>query len=320
MKRDLLIREFNRKLDHIIQEDLPILKKVKAFVIKSGGKRIRPLIHYFFTQLLDYRGDEWRDVGAIGELVHAASLVHDDVIDEATMRRGQPSVNALHGNKNAVLAGDYLLACGLDHLGTLTHSRELLPVFTRVIRMLSVAELLQEENETKLDLSQKVYERIIVGKTGVLFAAMTETAAILAGVQGKRREQYREFGEKLGLVFQIRDDYLDYYDDGSDGKDLYQDFKRGLVTRPLILLRDKMSRKERKELERVWAGEALRANPAAMETMLAYGDRHGIRRALAVEIETEVHGLMRFVREHPQSEVREAVLEQLTRLLVPVEG
>lgn len=320
ISRDLLIKQFNRKLDDIIREELPILKEVKAFVIKSGGKRIRPLIHYFFSQLLDYRGDEWRDVGAIGELIHAASLVHDDVIDEATLRRGKPSVNALFGNKNAVLSGDYLLACGLDHLGTLSKSAELLPVFTRVIRMLSVAELLQEENETKLDLKEAVYERIIVGKTGVLFGAMTETAAILAELPAPKAAQYRAFGEKLGLVFQIRDDYLDYYDDGSDGKDLFQDFKRGLVTRPLIVMRQKMGRAERKELERIWASEEARAEPRAIETMLGISKKLGARRALAMEIETEVHSLMHFVREHADSEIRQGVLDQLTRLLVPVEG
>ncbi len=318
MKQGHLIKQFDRKLDEIIREELPVLKKIKAFVIASGGKRIRPLIHYFFAHLLEYRGDEWRDVGAIGELIHAASLVHDDVIDEATMRRGRPSVNALNGNKTAVLAGDYLLACGLDHLSTLSRSAELLPVFTRVIRMLSVAELLQEENETNLELREPVYEQIIVGKTGVLFGAMTETAAILAGRATAKASEYRTFGERLGLVFQLRDDYLDYFDEGDGGKDLFQDFKRGLVTRPLILLRKKMGRKERTRLLKIWGSEESRADPASIAVILELSRSVGARKTLAVEIEAEVHSLMHFVRSHPPSEVREGVLDQLTRLLVPV--
>ena len=135
-----LVRRFDRKLGRIIGQDLPVLKRVKKFLIKSGGKRIRPITHYYFTQLLGYEGRDWEDVGAIGELIHGASLLHDDVVDEASIRRGHPSVNALEGNKTAILAGDYMLGCGLDHLNTLRDSGRLLDIFTRVLRMLSVGD------------------------------------------------------------------------------------------------------------------------------------------------------------------------------------
>ncbi|MCB1318987.1 MAG: polyprenyl synthetase family protein, partial [Leptospiraceae bacterium] len=231
-----LVKRFNQKLDRIIGSDLPILQKIKKFVIKSGGKRIRPITHFYFTAMLGYTGREWEDCGAIGELIHAASLLHDDVVDEASMRRGKPSINALEGNKTAVLSGDYLLACGLDHLGTLPHAKGLLPVFTRVIRMLAIGELLQMQHEHNLDLKARDYNRIILGKTGSLFGAMTESAWIVAteaedggNARMERRKAYRDFGERMGYLFQVRDDYLDYFGDAvRERKDIYQDFRRGL--------------------------------------------------------------------------------------------
>ena len=100
-----IIRQINKRLAKIIGIELPILKKVKKFVIKSGGKRIRPLLHYYTGKMLSYQKEEWQDIGAIGELIHAASLLHDDVIDKAQMRRQAPSLNSLYGNKISILSG-----------------------------------------------------------------------------------------------------------------------------------------------------------------------------------------------------------------------
>jgi octaprenyl-diphosphate synthase len=290
--RAVLVNRFNRKLDQIIGgPEVPILKKIKKFVIQSGGKRIRPVTHYYFCGILGYEGRLWEDVGAIGELIHAASLLHDDVVDGASLRRGRASVNALHGNKTAVLSGDYLLASGLDHLRSLERSVELLAVFTRVIRMLAIGELLQMQRERDFKLDGKIYERIILGKTGSLFGAMSEAACILAAAPGRTAkpglaEKYREFGERMGRLFQVRDDYLDYFGDASsNGKDLYQDFRRGLITHPIIVLRSTVGVRERKSLERLWGSDDLRSTPGGLEQLLDISDRCRIRQRLAREIE-----------------------------------
>lgn len=144
--KDSLIRKFDKKLETIIREDLKILSEIKTYTIQSGGKRIRPILHYCLCQLLGYSGKHWLDVGAIAELIHAASLLHDDVVDEAETRRGLQSVGSKFGNKTAILAGDYLLACGIDHLNGLGYP-ELMEVFTQVIKDLSVSELIQMEWE-----------------------------------------------------------------------------------------------------------------------------------------------------------------------------
>ena len=312
---DSLVIDFD-----IIGTELPVLKKVKKFVVKSGGKRIRPITHYYFTQLLNYTGSEWEDVGAIGELIRAASLLHDAVVDNSDMRRGQPSINALHGNKTAILTGDYLLSCGLDHLRTLEPAQELLGVFTRVIRMLAVGELLQMEWETNFQLKEQVYDRIILGKTGALFGAMTEGALVLAGVRDPgAQERYRNFGERMGRLFQIRDDYLDYFGDASaNGKELFQDFRRGLVTRPVILLRQSVGARERRALAELWQTEDQRASQEGLDLWFDLSQKTDLGLRLAREIEEEIHALMHFVREHPASDFQEKILENLRTLLVPV--
>ena len=324
ISRAVLVSRFNGKLGQIIGgPELPILKKIKQFVIKSGGKRIRPITHYYFAGILGYGGREWEDVGAIGELIHAASLLHDDVVDSSNMRRGKPSVNALHGNKTAILSGDYLLACGLDHLGTLERSVDLLGVFTRVIRMLAVGELLQMEWERDFKLARKIYDRIILGKTGSLFGAMSESAYVLATPPGQPVDaaaaaRYREFGERMGRLFQVRDDYLDYFGDArSNGKELYQDFRRGLITHPILVLRSMADSREKKVLAELWKNDESRATSKGLEQFLEISRRSNVQQNLAREIEEEVHGLMHFVRGHAESEYREKILEHLTTLLVP---
>lgn len=309
------VKLFNRRLDDVIGEDLPILKKVKKFVISSGGKRIRPLVHFYLGRMSGYDGPEAVDVGAIGEIVHAASLLHDDVVDEASVRRGKPTIGALHGNKSAILSGDYLLACAFDHLQTLSRSRELIPMFTRVIRLLAVGELIQLESERDIRMPEATYERIILGKTASLFGAMSESAALLAGSHPLIR--YRQFGERLGRLFQIRDDFLDYFvAESKTGKGRFQDFERGLVTRPVIVLRKSLSPVRRREIDKMWKSDVLRRDNAGRDRFLDLADSVRLREKLIREMEVEGHSLMHFVRSHPATPYREAILDQMRSLQI----
>ncbi|MBI3395426.1 MAG: polyprenyl synthetase family protein [Spirochaetia bacterium] len=313
----VIIRQVNKKLEDIIHEDLPVLKKVKKFVVKSGGKRIRPLVHYYLARVGGYQGRHCVDVGAIGEIIHAASLLHDDVVDEATQRRGERTVNASHGNKTAILSGDFLLACAFDHLQTLPDSSDLMAIFTRVVRQLAIGELLQLEWETNVKMPESVYERIILGKTASLFGAMGETAAVIA--RHKDRAKFREFGERLGRVFQIRDDFLDYFSETSaTGKDNLQDFKRGLVTHPFIVIRKSASVQERRTLDRMLGSEMERTSREGAEFLMDLAAKRKVRQKLATEIEAEIHVLMHFVRSHAPSDHREGILKNIRSLSVAV--
>jgi octaprenyl-diphosphate synthase len=243
------IKIFDSKLDEIIHEDLPILKDIKKHVIKSGGKRIRPLTHVFLSQLLGYKGKLWQDVGAIAELIHSASLLHDDVVDGAELRRGEPTIGKLHGNKTAILAGDYLLASGIEHLNRLG-SPELMSAFTSVIRDLSVGELIQMEWEKNPKITIKIYDKIIYGKTSSLFGAVSQTAGIIAGVSNPKIKDLHTFGVTMGNLFQKKDDYIDYFESqDKSGKARFKDFSNGLFTHPIILLMENSNKSQQKHTD-----------------------------------------------------------------------
>ncbi len=303
------LRQIESRLGRIIGQDLPILKKIKKYVIESGGKRIRPLTHYFTLRMLGADHREWADVAAIGELIHNASLLHDDVVDESDLRRGKPSAPILFGNKTVVLAGDYLLACGLNHLSTLEHSRELLVVFSRTIRLLSEGELIQMEWEGNLKIPPKAYERIIYCKTACLFGAMTETAALLAGKPAAVQAEYRKFGERLGRYFQIRDDYLDYFTPAKEtGKKEMQDFERGLVTWPVMRLLETKKGVDVK-LAAIWK-DRRRSLPKMLDLI----EERGIQNSARQYLKAELDAMLGFLAKHPASEYRDRMHKTLQSL------
>ena len=319
-KQSQIVRQTNHCLAKIIGTELSILKKVKSFVSKSGGKRIRPLLHCSMAKLLGYEGVEWRDVGAIGELIHAASLLHDDVIDEAQVRRQAPSLNFLYGNKISVLSGDYLLACALQHLNNLEHCSVLLPLFTRSVRMLAIGELLQMEHEKKIKTSGAVYERIILCKTACLFGCMSEAAYILSQTKKadpKTQLSYRNFGERLGRLFQLRDDFLDYFQTSrSTGKEDYQDLKRGLISWPIIVLYKSLNKNQRCTLTDIFTKTQKRTAPANLKRLQTLFECVDLRKKLEREIEAEAHILISFLRKHPSSIYRGQILDQLFYLFI----
>ncbi|MDW7975437.1 MAG: polyprenyl synthetase family protein [Leptospiraceae bacterium] len=294
-------------------------KVVKRFVVFSGGKRIRPFSHYYFSKLLNYEGKEWIDVAAIGELIHAASLLHDDVIDNSDQRRGKPTLNATHGNKKAILGGDYLLACGIDHLITLPHKLQLLPVFTRVIRNLAVAEILQMEYEKNPQMDFSIYEKIIEGKTADLFSAMVEASAILMDYPPEQTKKYREIGLKMGRLFQIRDDYLDYFSNENQlGKRLYLDYERGIITYPILVLRSYMNKSERNFFD-FWGSDEFRKQNLAH--MLELMKKYQISQRIKNEIDQKLDEIINFIKEHQTKNPneKEELISTLRQLSVSIE-
>lgn len=251
--KDSLIRKFDKKLEAIIREDLKILSEIKTYTIRSGGKRLRPILHYCLCQLLGYSGKRWLDIGAIVELIHAASLLHDDVVDEAETRRGLQSVGSKFGNKTAILAGDYLLACGIDHLNNLGYP-ELMDIFTQVIKDLSISELIQMEWEKNPKITLDIYNKIVYGKTASLFGAVGISAGILSDKNDKEKKKLRQFGIDLGSFFQKKDDAIDYFTPASkSGKVPLKDFYNGLYTYPILLLLDQADKNDKKLIHSLFA-------------------------------------------------------------------
>ncbi|MDX1960594.1 MAG: polyprenyl synthetase family protein [Leptospiraceae bacterium] len=308
-----LVSTFDAKLGEIIHEDLPILSKIKAHVIESGGKRIRPLTHYFLTQLLGYSGNEWKDVGAIAELIHGASLLHDDVVDGAELRRGKKTIGALHGNKTAILAGDYLLACGIEHLNKL-HDPRLMDSYTRVIRDLAVGELIQMEWEKNPEITISIYEKVIYGKTASLFGAVAETAGILSKSDTTLVSELRNFGERMGMLFQKKDDYIDYFQDTKEsGKILLKDFSNGLYTYPILLLLPKTKENEKKKIKTTLAKS--KKNEKDFQFILEIMDNYSTKQTILSSLEEDVGFLLKFLSRFPSSSVKDLLVERIEGLL-----
>ncbi|AOP33000.1 geranylgeranyl pyrophosphate synthase [Leptospira tipperaryensis] len=311
--KDSLVRKFDKKLEAIIREDLKILAEIKTYTIRSGGKRIRPILHYCLCQLLGYSGKYWLDVGAIAELIHSASLLHDDVVDEAETRRGLQSVGSKFGNKTAILAGDYLLACGIDHLNSLGYP-ELMDLFTQVIKDLSVSELIQMEWEKNPKITLEIYNRVVYGKTASLFGAVTSAAGILSEKQDKEKKKLRQFGIDLGSFFQKKDDAIDYFSPASkSGKVPLKDFYNGLYTYPILLLLDKADKNDKKLIHSLFAkSERSQGDGVVILSLLS---RYQIREQMDAEFQNIANNLMKFLNGFPDSGIRNLLKDQILKLL-----
>jgi octaprenyl-diphosphate synthase len=308
-----LVKTFDSKLDEIIKEDLPILKKIKKHVISSGGKRIRPLTHFFLTQLYGYKKDLWKDIGAIAELIHSASLLHDDVVDNAELRRGKPTVGTLHGNKTAILAGDYLLACGIDHLNKLNLPK-IMDAYTTVIRDLSVGELIQMEWEKNPKITLKIYESIIFGKTASLFGAVCESAAILSELSNQEIFKAKEFGIKMGILFQKKDDFIDYFDTSKkSGKIPLKDFQNGLYTYPILILLEKIPKKNQSNIHSM-----LKNNPKTEDDfnmILDLLNKYKIQDELLNLLKEDASYLINYLNKLPNAKYQKIMIEKIEELV-----
>lgn len=298
-------------LDSIIYEDLKVLKKIKEHVIANGGKRVRPLLHYYFVQLLGSPSKDWLDVAAVSELIHSASLLHDDVIDEAPVRRGLPTVGSKFGNKTAILAGDYLLACGIERLNTLNNP-PLMKLYSKVLRDLSVSELIQMEWEKKPTITLKIYDSIIFGKTASLFGACTMSAGILSKLSQKECESLYEFGVLLGKLFQKKDDYLDYFQSiHQSGKEPLKDFKNGLFTYPILRLRQKAGKKKESSINQLVMNAEKSKKEESM--VLQFLEEFKVREDLDKELSDEKNQLIRFLDRFPNSNAKKTIVDQINR-------
>ena len=220
---------FNQSLSH----SDGLLETALSHIRNRGGKRMRPILMLLMAK--NYGGvTEATQYAAVGlELLHTASLVHDDVVDESEERRGQMSVNASYNNKVAVLVGDYILSTSLLHV-SLTHNEIIVQRLARLGQTLSNGEILQLTNTSQDGLSEDIYYQVIERKTAALFEACAAIGAISAGQDPDDVEAAVKFGQNIGIIFQIRDDIFDYYDSKEIGKPTGNDMAEGKLTLPVI--------------------------------------------------------------------------------------
>jgi octaprenyl-diphosphate synthase len=212
-----------------------VLAALGDHVLASGGKRMRPALLLLAAELCGYTGPRRIHVAAAVELLHTATLLHDDVVDLSELRRGRPSANALWGNRRAVLAGDFFYARA-SSLIVEDGDHDILWIFADAIRSMAEGELLQLQRSFDPTVTEAHYFQVIERKSAVLLAAACESGSILGGVTRAERRRLAEYGRELGIAFQLRDDALDYEDREADlGKRPYGDVREGKVTLPLLL-------------------------------------------------------------------------------------
>ncbi len=237
--------ELRPKLCDYLFSETASSRQVIDHVFGAQGKLIRPAIFFLMCRILKYRGDHLFPIAAVCEYVHTASLLHDDVIDNSTMRRNKPTSNHIWGDEAAVLVGDLIYSTASEMMAA-TGSIEIVKTFASSIRKMSEGELLQLENLFNSDISEETYLRILKAKTGILIGACCKAAGILANASDSLWSRLEQFGQNLGMAFQLVDDALDYLSDlKTVGKDTLSDLKEGKVTMPILLLRNELTNEDK---------------------------------------------------------------------------
>ena len=239
--------EVEKLIEVKLDSKVSLIKKMSDYHLKSGGKRLRALLTLGSAKLAGYNQKGTRDVNlsACVELIHSATLLHDDVIDESDLRRGIKTSNALWGNQSSILVGDYLLSRCFEIMvddGDL----EVLKLLSSTSSKIAQGEVKQLEHKGEADLLEETYIDIINLKTAALFSAATKTGACLAGSNEKEKSALESYGKNIGLAFQIADDALDYYSkEIIFGKKIGKDFYEGKITLPLIIIFQRADSNER---------------------------------------------------------------------------
>jgi octaprenyl-diphosphate synthase len=227
------MEEFESFFNRTMKSNIPLLKIILNYILRRKGKQMRPLLVFLTARLNGNISESAYVAATLIELLHTASLVHDDVVDDAHERRGSLSINALWNSKIAVLVGDYMLSMGL--LISVEKARyDMLEIVSEAVKAMTEGELLQIQKARKLNIKEEDYYKIIISKTAALIAACTASGARSVTDDPDTIQVMKEFGENIGIAFQIRDDILDYEVNGLTGKTVGNDIKERKITLPLI--------------------------------------------------------------------------------------
>ena len=249
------------KIKSKLDSNVELVKKMTDYHLNTGGKRLRALLTLGSSKLCGYtKGTRDINLAACVELIHAATLMHDDVIDNGSIRRGKKTPNKIWGNHSSVLAGDYLLSRCFEMMVE-DGNIEVLKLLSSTSSIIAQGEILQLQHRGEVDMLEETYLKIISSKTAELFAAATKVGAILSEMKTKEKEALEFYGRNLGLTFQIADDTLDYNSELKlFGKNIGQYFYEGKITLPIILLFQKANKDEKETLKKTFAKEERNQN------------------------------------------------------------
>lgn len=265
--------DLENKISSFVPYQTAVAKRIGSHIFSYPGKKIRPALFFMSCRLLRYTGNEKLIIGIISELVHTASLLHDDVIDNSQLRRNRPTSNSVWGDKSAVLFGD-LLYSRASELMAQTNNLEIIGSFAKSIREMSESELLQAENTYNFEISRNTYNQVIFGKTASLIGTSCKCAGLISNASENKVLALESFGQKLGLAFQLLDDVLDFKASSQNfGKKLLTDLQEGKVTFPIILLRDRAKDSDLKRLKEIFSSEDTLSREVSFITSLV--DKYG---------------------------------------------
>ena len=241
------------KIKTKLNSEVSLVQKMTDYHIQTGGKRLRALLTLGSAKLCGYvKGGQDINLAACVELIHAATLLHDDVIDSSSFRRGEKTTNSIWGNQSSILVGDYLLSRCFEMMVE-NGNLEILKLLSSTSSIIAQGEVLQLQHKGEIDMLEETYLKIISTKTAALFSASTKIGAILANKENKEKDALEFYGKNLGLTFQIADDALDYNSEVKVfGKKIGNDFYEGKITLPIILLFQKTNNIEKQNLKDIF--------------------------------------------------------------------
>lgn len=290
-----------------MQSRVPLIPQLAGYIVANGGKRLRPLLTIAIGKLCGYQGQKTASLAACVEFIHTATLLHDDVVDESQLRRGQASANALFGNKSSVLVGDYLFSKAFE-LMVAEKSLPVLEVLSNASAVIAEGEVQQLQTTNDLETSEADYLEVIENKTAVLFRAACEVGAICAESSDKDKDNVANYGMALGVAFQLIDDALDYSAEQARlGKTVGDDFFEGKMTLPVILAVAQGTEDERRFWQRTIA--ELDQKDEDLNTAISLMDKYNTIDATVDRARFYVRKAKEHLKNFPDSELKQALLD-----------
>jgi octaprenyl-diphosphate synthase len=302
-----------QRVDEVIRERLAsrvaLINQISTYIVSAGGKRIRPRLVLLFAQALGFEGPERHELAATVEFIHTATLLHDDVVDESSLRRGRATSNAIFGNAASVLVGDFLYSRAFQMMVSVNRMR-VLEVLADATNVIAEGEVLQLMNMHDPDLSVGDYVRVIRYKTAKLFEASARLGAVLAGADAKLEDDCALYGRALGTAFQLIDDLLDYEGNSDElGKNVGDDLREGKPTLPLLIAMQRADEAERLMIR----GAIEHGEVERLPEVIAIVRRTGALQSTREAAEAEALLARGCLAALPPSAARDALLELCVR-------
>jgi len=304
------------KVDEVIAERLssgvPLVGQVAQYIISAGGKRLRPVILLLTCGALNYQEAHKFSLAAVVEFIHTATLLHDDVVDESTLRRGRPTANESFGNPASVLVGDFLYSRAFQMMVDVGSMR-IMQVLADATNVIAEGEVLQLMNMHDASLDEEAYLRVIRSKTAKLFEASARLAALLAQTSPELEEACAEYGQALGTAFQVIDDVLDYEGNAAEmGKNLGDDLREGKATLPLILAMQRGTSDQRELVQKAIETGSVDQLNQVIEIVRETGALDGSRQAAMAEAQRAINAVQLL----PTGPYKDALIALASQLLV----